>query len=404
MEASKPRTAISPARVERVADGIRRLVILPKDPPDIVPGQFMMLARADGQGPLLPRPMSLENAPGGEMHFLIQVLGQGTRSLTDFEGESDIRWTGPLGHPFPVPAPTQRVIAIAGGIGIAPFVFLRESLKGSDLPLACVFGARSRDALTDMDSWVESGTELHAATDDGSFGFHGNAVALTAHLLDEGVFGKDTLFIGCGPHGFLTALSLLAFKRELDLHLSLESYMACGVGACNACQVPSSGSWPYIRTCTEGPTFPAADLDLMGPVRAAGAILFRTVDHGPELLLLRNARHGTWGFPKGHLEPGEGENDGALREVAEETGWTGIEPIGGFRQELVYPVEADGCRRIKRVVLLLAEAPAEPPVLSDEHDELAWAGADDLEELLVHSGSLDTARQALACAAARPTG
>lgn len=402
MDASKPRTAVSPGRVEIVADGIRRLVVRPEDPPEIAPGQFAMLARADGHGPLLPRPMSLENAPGVEMHFLIQVLGEGTRSLTDFEGEADIRWTGPLGHAFPSPDAGQRVVAVAGGIGIAPFVFLREHLKDSDAPLACVFGARSRADLTDMDSWVESGTELHAATDDGSFGFHGNAVALTAHLLDEGVFGSDTLFIGCGPHGFLTALSLLAAQKELDLHLSLESYMACGVGACNACQVPSTGPWPYIRTCTEGPTFPAADLDLEGPVRAAGAILYRTGSDGPKLLLLRNARHGTWGFPKGHLERGEGENDGALREVAEETGWTGIEPLEGFRRELVYPVDVDGCRRIKRVALLLAEAPDQPPVLSTEHDELAWAGPDDLEELLVHSGSLDTARQALACAAGRP--
>ena len=52
---------------------------------------------------------------------------------------------------------------------------------------------------------------------------------------------------------------------------------------------------------------------------SAGGIVFRLEEGTPLFLLIRDS-YGNWGFPKGHVERGEGAEDAALREVREETG------------------------------------------------------------------------------------
>ncbi len=52
---------------------------------------------------------------------------------------------------------------------------------------------------------------------------------------------------------------------------------------------------------------------------SAGGIIFRPADAGPQYLLILDG-NGNWGFPKGHLVPGETSLEAARREIAEETG------------------------------------------------------------------------------------
>ena len=61
-------------------------------------------------------------------------------------------------------------------------------------------------------------------------------------------------------------------------------------------------------------------------VRAAGCVLWRRspVDGGIELCLVHRPRYDDWSWPKGKLERGEDPLAGALREVAEETGYTAV--------------------------------------------------------------------------------
>ena len=112
---------------------------------------------------------------------------------------------------------------------------------------------------------------------------------------------------------------------------------------------------------------------------ASGIILYRrgTPSQSLRVLLLRNRRSGHWGFPKGRrdsLDPHEVAT--ALRELAEETGYTGIALHPGFRAEIDYLVrQGEDEPYAKRVVYFLAEAPAAEPVLSPEHDAALWADA-----------------------------
>jgi 8-oxo-dGTP diphosphatase len=118
---------------------------------------------------------------------------------------------------------------------------------------------------------------------------------------------------------------------------------------------------------------------------AAGVLLWRGAGAAPEFLLLRNARHATWGFAKGHLEPGEDLIAGALRECREETGYvlTPADLITGFADASFYRTPSGV---LKRVVMFLAAAPASAAgfTRSPEHDEHAWCGLDAALSRVVH--------------------
>lgn len=132
-------------------------------------------------------------------------------------------------------------------------------------------------------------------------------------------------------------------------------------------------------------------------VLASGILLYRRAPEGPRLLLLRNADAGHWGFAKGRRDPADThEVSCALREVGEETGYTGLALHPGFRDELEYLVRNDGEPYPKRVVYFLAEAPESEPVLSEEHEEHRWVDAREAAELLNFGQLRDLAERAFA--------
>ena len=133
--------------------------------------------------------------------------------------------------------------------------------------------------------------------------------------------------------------------------------------------------------------------------RSAGLVVFRPASSGGarEYLLVRSRRHGAWGFPKGHLHPGESEEDAARRETAEEAGLSGPELVPGFREVLRYPLR-DGSG-LKEAVYLLARAPAGGELLGaadDETAEVRWAELEPALELI----TFENARGLLRVAAA----
>src|SRR5688572_16780929 len=90
-----------------------------------VPGQFFML---EAPGRLLPRPMSLCAAPPGELAFLIDEVGPGTRALCGVARGDRLAVLGPLGKGFRLDV--GRPLLLGGGIGVAPFPYLSEALGG----------------------------------------------------------------------------------------------------------------------------------------------------------------------------------------------------------------------------------------------------------------------------------
>src|SRR6185295_15857462 len=189
-----------------------------------IPGQFFML---EAPGRVLPRAFSLCLAPRGELAFLIDPVGPGTRSLAALEPGDAIADFGPLGNGFRLDVP--RPLLVGGGIGIAALPYLSEAL---DRPPA-VLGFRS---------------EQHA---EAAVLVPNAEVVIDPVLVTEAMPpGRDVL--ACGPEPMLEAVRTLT----PDAQLAWEAPMACGYGACYGCAVEIDGE--LKRLCVEGPVLAAA--------------------------------------------------------------------------------------------------------------------------------------------------
>ena len=188
------------------------------------PGQFFMLEAA---GRLLPRPMSLCLATAGELGFLVDPVGPGTRALCSLSCGDRLAILGPLGKGFRLDV--VRPLLVGGGIGIAPLPYLSERLGGPP----AVLGFRS--------PWHAEAAVLVP---------NAEVVVEPTYVTEALPSGHDVL--ACGPATMLEAIRRLV----PDAQLAWEAPMACGYGACWGCAVRLDGQ--LKRLCVEGPVLDAA--------------------------------------------------------------------------------------------------------------------------------------------------
>ena len=106
---------------------------------------------------------------------------------------------------------------------------------------------------------------------------------------------------------------------------------------------------------------------------SCGAIVRREIFGETRYLLIKNKRSSIWGFPKGHMERGETEQETAYREVLEEAGIR-IRILPGFRYKSEYTIQN---RIEKRVIIFLAETDDVNTVIQrEEVEEYLWLGFD----------------------------
>jgi len=200
--------------------GAYTLVLLERGPLDPgVPGQFFML---EAPGRPLPRPFSLCLAPPGELGFLVDPVGAGTRAIAALAPGEAIAVLGPLGNGFRLDV--RRPLLVGGGIGIAPFPYLAEALERPP----AILGFRS---------------ERHAE----AAALVPNAEVVVDPVAVTDAMPLDRDVLACGPEPMLAAVRALA----PDAQLAWEAPMACGYGACYGCVVPLDGA--LVRLCVEGP-------------------------------------------------------------------------------------------------------------------------------------------------------
>jgi dihydroorotate dehydrogenase electron transfer subunit len=188
------------------------------------PGQFFML---EAPGRLLPRPMSVCVAPAGELGFLIDPIGPGTRALCELSAGDRLGILGPLGNGFRLEV--ERPLLVGGGIGVAPLPYLAEALGWPP----AVLGFR---------------TEWHAE----AAALVANAEVVIEPTYVTEVMPRDHDVLACGPEPMLEAVRRLAPRAQL----AWEAPMACGYGACYGCAVEIDGE--LKRLCVEGPVLAAA--------------------------------------------------------------------------------------------------------------------------------------------------
>jgi bis(5'-nucleosidyl)-tetraphosphatase len=124
-----------------------------------------------------------------------------------------------------------------------------------------------------------------------------------------------------------------------------------------------------------------------GEERAAGAVLFREENGRRLYLLLRHQQGGHWGFAKGRIEPGEGVLEAAMREIREETGIEGVEPIADISVTSRYPIRRAGHSLLKTVTYYAARVPSDAIRLSHEHTDARWVSPEEAMRVLTHAES-----------------
>ena len=233
-------------------------------------GQFVNLRVHDFVVPLLRRPFSLcrRQRDDGWIEVLWKVVGEGTRILTQRRVGESVDVLGPLGQPFRLAPPSARALLVAGGIGVAPLLFLCEELITAGVDVEVFLGARTAVELSGVNLFEEMGVEVDLSTDDGSLGRRGFVtVAVEERLQELGEVGNVWLY-GCGPEPMLARVDDIALCWQVNGQVSVETVMGCGFGICMGCALPARDGNPgggiYKLACVDGPVFRAGEVVLHG--------------------------------------------------------------------------------------------------------------------------------------------
>ncbi len=213
---------------------------------DILPGQFAQITVHET---FLRKPFSIFDADRDQVRFLIKKVGQGSIALSKYLPGAEIEILLPLGNSFSLNNSKQPLL-IAGGCGLAPVYFLAKKFKAQGLEPILVWGEKSGQIIPQqLIDELGKLCRVEIYTEAGDKGKKGLATAALTELKYDRIFA-------CGPSPMLMAIQKQSPK---PVELSLEAYMACGVGVCLGCVVQNKKG-EYVRVCKDGPVFTGAEL------------------------------------------------------------------------------------------------------------------------------------------------
>lgn len=202
------------------------------------PGQFYMVYPQDG-AKILGRPISVFDYVDGKLGLLYEVVGEGTREFSKLEAGDQVRVLGPYGRGFHMDS-DKKVACIAGGVGLAPFIYLSRFLAGKT-PI--YFGTKDDTGFADYlkDYSIELISQVGG------------------YITDIVPYEDYDKFYTCGPRVMMNVVLKQCRDHEKDLELSLEERMGCGFGACLACTC--QGKEGRKKVCLDGPVFTKEELE-----------------------------------------------------------------------------------------------------------------------------------------------
>jgi len=234
----------------------------PKVVAEASPGQFVMIRVTPGIDPLLRRPFSICGTRGDDLFLILyKVVGRGTAIMSQTRAGEKLSVLGPLGRGFDLPKRDCNSVLVAGGIGVAPLIFLAQAIDAGKT--AFLSGYRSENEILPLEQFGLDVRETLISTDDGTAGHHGFVTELLENHL-AGFPEDPPIVFSCGPLPMLHRVAELALKRNIPCQVSLETNMACGLGACQGCAVRASSkeNRTYFHVCQDGPVFDVHKLDL----------------------------------------------------------------------------------------------------------------------------------------------
>lgn len=220
------------------------------------PGQFLHL-KIDKEGLLLRRPFSIHRIEKDKVFILFEVKGEGTKALAQYKRKDPLDIIGPLGRGFNYQGLTtsyQLPVIVAGGVGVAPLLFLAQRLSFSKRKILVFLGAKTKEEVLCKKDFERLGCRVFVATEDGSSGFKGKVTDLLKDKLKALGSGLWAKVFSCGPKEmFYELFKIIKNYPNIDCEISLEQFMGCGIGVCRACVIKTPRG--FQRVCREGPVF-----------------------------------------------------------------------------------------------------------------------------------------------------
>lgn len=213
---------------------------------EVKPGQFYNL-RAWDREPILSRPISIYDVSANTISFLYEIRGVGTELLGKLKPSEEVELLGPLGNGFEVEEIKGKVAVVVGGIGIAPLLYTVKNINAARVDLFAGF----REKSYGLDEFKEYVDNIHISTDHGTEGHKGFVTDIFRPM-------DYDLVLCCGPEVMMKKVARMCNDCEVPVLISMESHMACGIGACLVCTCKTSEGMK--RTCKDGPIFSGKDV------------------------------------------------------------------------------------------------------------------------------------------------
>lgn len=215
-----------------------------------LPGQFCQILPVHFTMPMLRIPISIYDVEGKAVKFMIKVVGQGTSLLSQLQRSDMIDIIGPLGNGFQYKN-MKRAVLVSGGVGYAPLAFLKTNL--ANIETHWLHGGTCKDDTFPCDDTY---------TNDGSLGSRGFVTDGLKKYLSH---NKTDMIYACGPKAMLATCVSIAKEHQTPIQVSMEEYMACGIGVCYGCVIPvvrlNDNNPLYKRVCKDGPIFNGYEVD-----------------------------------------------------------------------------------------------------------------------------------------------
>jgi dihydroorotate dehydrogenase electron transfer subunit len=215
---------------------------LPKQ--NLLPGNFFQLRVDEQLDPFLNRPISVARYERSVLSLIIRVVGRGTMLLSRKESGDEMTILGPFGKGIR-PAPVKSLI-IAGGIGVAPLLYVARYLQRSRIPFAFLYGARSKGDLILTSEIRRMSDRCTIVAEKG----HKKQRTVLEELATHPLHGYQCAY-ACGPRKMLIALQHM--QLPMPVYAFCEDFLGCGCGLCLGCAIHYKGE--YKRICEDGPVF-----------------------------------------------------------------------------------------------------------------------------------------------------
>ncbi|OQX18524.1 MAG: dihydroorotate dehydrogenase electron transfer subunit [Candidatus Altiarchaeales archaeon A3] len=215
---------------------------------NVKPGQFMMIWIPG----INEKPFSVSKISDDYCEVTIAKVGNFTENLINKEINDGVGIRGPFGSGFKI-SEEKEILIVAGGVGLAPLAQIPEIYKAQKFTF--VVGSKTKNELFFIERLkANENTKIFISTDDGSDGFKGFVTDLTEEVIKD-TNNKFDLIIACGRKEMLKKVYEISKKYDINLQISAEAFMKCGMGICGSC---AKGKF---LVCKDGPVFTGDDLD-----------------------------------------------------------------------------------------------------------------------------------------------